>query len=102
MASQGWAESQNKAIVGVSEVVSSSVPPMIRAIPGNPSASTKTGDPQRGQNLRSSFRPLSPLLVKPIPPGEARVWFYRVYLPSDTLNMTKVTMNGVYGYAQLG
>lgn len=39
----------------------------------------------------------------PIPPGQARVWFYRVYLPSDTLNMTKVTMNGVYaGYAQLG
>ena len=38
-----------------------------------------------------------------IPPGEARLWFYRVYLPSETLNMTKVTMNGVYaGYAQLG
>jgi len=39
----------------------------------------------------------------PIPPGKARVWFYRVYLPSDTLNMTQVTMNGAYaGYAQLG
>ena len=38
-----------------------------------------------------------------IPPGEARLWFYRIYLPSETLNMTKVTMNGVYaGYAQLG
>ena len=37
------------------------------------------------------------------PARRARVWFYRVYLPSDTLNMTKVTMNGVYaGYAQLG
>ena len=39
----------------------------------------------------------------PIPAGKAKLWFYRVYLPSDTLNMTKVTMNGVYaGYAQLG
>jgi hypothetical protein len=28
-----------------------------------------------------------------VPPGVARVWFYRVYLPSDTLNLTKVTMN---------
>ncbi len=41
--------------------------------------------------------------VPPVPAGEARLWFYRVYLPSDTLNMTKVTMNGAYaGYAQLG
>jgi len=47
--------------------------------------------------------PVGSVSVPPIPPGEARVWFYRVYLPSDTLNMTKVTMNGVYaGYAQLG
>ena len=46
--------------------------------------------------------PVGLVSVPPIPPGEA-VWFYRVYLPSDTLNMTKVTMNGVYaGYAQLG
>jgi hypothetical protein len=41
--------------------------------------------------------------VAPVPPGEARVWFYRLYEPSETLNMTKVTMNGAYvGYAQLG
>jgi hypothetical protein len=41
--------------------------------------------------------------VPPIPAGEARIWFYRLYEPSETLNMTKVTMNGVYaGYAQLG
>ena len=47
--------------------------------------------------------PVGSVSVPPIPPGEARVWFYRVYLPSDTLNMTKGTMNGVYaGYAQLG
>ncbi|MBO0738996.1 MAG: hypothetical protein J2P48_20945 [Alphaproteobacteria bacterium] len=41
--------------------------------------------------------------VPPIPPGRARVWFYRLYLPSETLNMTRVSMNGAYaGYAQLG
>jgi hypothetical protein len=41
--------------------------------------------------------------VPPIPSGEARLWFYRLYLPSETLNMTKVSMNGDYaGYAQLG
>lgn len=41
--------------------------------------------------------------IPPIPPGEARLWVYRTYLPSETLNMTKVTLNGAYaGYAQLG
>jgi hypothetical protein len=47
--------------------------------------------------------PVGSVSVPPIPQGEARIWFYRVYLPSETLNMTKVTMNGVCaGYAQLG
>jgi hypothetical protein len=47
--------------------------------------------------------PVGAVALLPIPAGEARVWFYRVYLPSETLNMTRVTMNGVYaGYAQLG
>jgi hypothetical protein len=41
--------------------------------------------------------------VPPIPEREARIWFYRLYIPSETLNMTKVSMNGAYaGYAQLG
>jgi hypothetical protein len=41
--------------------------------------------------------------VPPIPEREGRIWFYRVYLPSETLNTTKVSMNGAYaGYAQLG
>jgi hypothetical protein len=41
--------------------------------------------------------------IPPIPAGKARVWVYRVYLPSETLNMTRVSMNGAYaGYAQLG
>jgi hypothetical protein len=47
--------------------------------------------------------PVGSISVPPIPQGEARIWFYRVYLPSETLNMTKVTINGAYaGYAQLG
>jgi hypothetical protein len=41
--------------------------------------------------------------VPPIPAGEARVWVYRDYLPSETLNMTAVDLNGAYaGYSQLG
>lgn len=42
-------------------------------------------------------------VIPPIPPGEARVWFYRDFIPSETLNMTAVALNGVYaGYSQLG
>jgi hypothetical protein len=41
--------------------------------------------------------------VPPIPPGQARVWFYREFIPSESLNMTEVRMNGAYaGYSQLG
>lgn len=41
--------------------------------------------------------------IPPIPAGEARLWVYRTYVPSETLNMTRVTLNGAYaGYAQLG
>jgi hypothetical protein len=41
--------------------------------------------------------------VPPIPPGEARVWFYREFIPSESLNMTEVRMNGAYaGYSRLG
>ncbi|HEY3909896.1 MAG TPA: hypothetical protein VGM07_08405 [Stellaceae bacterium] len=42
-------------------------------------------------------------MIPPIPAGEARVWVYRDYSPSETLNMTAVQLNGVYaGYSQLG
>jgi hypothetical protein len=41
--------------------------------------------------------------VPPIPPGQARVWFYREFIPSESLNMTEVRMNGAYaGYSRLG
>jgi hypothetical protein len=39
--------------------------------------------------------------IPPIPPGEARIWVYREYEPSESLNMTEVTINGAgAGYAQ--
>lgn len=41
--------------------------------------------------------------VPPIPPGQARVWFYRAFIPSESLNMTEVRMNGTpAGYSTLG
>jgi hypothetical protein len=39
----------------------------------------------------------------PIPTGEARVWFYRVFFPEDTGGMPPVSMNGqLVGYARAG
>ncbi|HTV46253.1 MAG TPA: hypothetical protein VMF05_13150 [Stellaceae bacterium] len=41
--------------------------------------------------------------IPPIPAGDGRVWVYRDYEPSESLNMTAVTMNGAYvGYSQVG
>jgi hypothetical protein len=33
--------------------------------------------------------------VGPIPPGQSRIWFYRVYDPSLSLNLANVDLNGV-------
>lgn len=42
-------------------------------------------------------------VIPPIPPGMARIWVYRTFLPSETLNMTAVQFNGAYaGFAQMG
>jgi hypothetical protein len=39
----------------------------------------------------------------PIPSGQARVWFYRVFFPEDTGGMPPVSMNGaIVGYARAG
>ena len=41
--------------------------------------------------------------VAPLPAGEARVWFYRVFFPDDTGGMPPVSMNGnTVGYARAG
>ena len=30
------------------------------------------------------------------PPGQARIWFYRLWDPSDSLNLANIDVNGVY------
>jgi len=37
-----------------------------------------------------------PVAAPPVPPGQARVWFYRPYEPSESLNLARITMNGSY------
>jgi Protein of unknown function (DUF2846) len=32
----------------------------------------------------------------PVPAGQARIWFYRNWLPSESLNLANIEMNGVY------
>jgi hypothetical protein len=64
MGIQGCAESQNNWTVGFSQLASSRVPPMMRVMPGKPSASIVSIEPHRGQKRRVSFLPLSPALVK--------------------------------------
>lgn len=42
----------------------------------------------------SCVAPPAPVVVAPIPPGQARVWFYRPYEPSETFNLARIEMNG--------
>jgi Protein of unknown function (DUF2846) len=37
-----------------------------------------------------------PPVPTPIPPGQARIWFYRVWDPSESLNLTNIDANGLY------
>jgi hypothetical protein len=37
-----------------------------------------------------------PAPPSPIPPGQARIWFYRTWLPSESLNLANIDVNGVY------
>jgi Protein of unknown function (DUF2846) len=32
----------------------------------------------------------------PVPPGQARLWFYRDWQPSESLNLANVSVNGAY------
>jgi hypothetical protein len=38
-------------------------------------------------------RPSTP---PPVPAGEARIWFYRNWLPSESLNLANITVNGAF------
>ena len=41
--------------------------------------------------------------IPPIPPGAARIWIYRNFDPSESLNVAPVSINGAFaGYAQPG
>ena len=41
--------------------------------------------------------------VPPIPPGQARLWFYRVFFPGDTYSMPAIGINGtLVGYGIAG
>jgi Protein of unknown function (DUF2846) len=37
-----------------------------------------------------------PAPPSPIPPGQARIWFYRTWAPSESLNLANIDVNGVY------
>jgi Protein of unknown function (DUF2846) len=38
----------------------------------------------------------SPIAQVPAPAGQARIWFYRNWLPSESLNLANIDVNGVY------
>jgi hypothetical protein len=38
--------------------------------------------------------PVNPSAAPPIPPGEARLWFYRDYQPSVSFNLANIGVNG--------
>jgi hypothetical protein len=37
-----------------------------------------------------------PAAAPPVPPGQARIWFYREWLPSESLNLANIDVNGGY------
>src|SRR5215470_9892053 len=37
-----------------------------------------------------------PASAPPVPAGQARIWFYRPYEPSESLNLANVVVNGSY------
>lgn len=38
----------------------------------------------------------APVTEVPIPAGQARIWVYRTWLPSESLNLANIEVNGVY------
>ena len=47
--------------------------------------------------------PPAPQVATPPPPGQARIWFYRLWDPSESLNAANIDVNGVYfGSVELG
>lgn len=51
--------------------------------------------------VRPTSAPAASAAVSPVPAGAARIWFYRDYEPSVSLNLAGVSLNGkVTGYVQ--
>ena len=48
-------------------------------------AAWRRGAPRRGPHFRPRSRP-----------GQARIWFYRTWLPSESLNLANIDLNGVF------
>ena len=40
--------------------------------------------------------PPNPVVTPPVPQGQARIWFYRVWEPSESLNLANIDVNGAY------
>jgi hypothetical protein len=40
--------------------------------------------------------PQVPVAAPPVPAGEARIWFYRVWEPFESLNLANINVNGSY------
>ena len=38
----------------------------------------------------------APVAEAPIPAGQGRIWVYRIWLPSESLNLANIDVNGVY------
>jgi hypothetical protein len=38
----------------------------------------------------------APVATPPVPVGQARIWFYREWLPSESLNLANIDVNGSY------
>jgi hypothetical protein len=51
----------------------------------------------------AAYPPVAAVSLPPIPAGQARVWFYRVYDPTESLARPAIYMNGAaIGIAELG
>ena len=46
--------------------------------------------------IAAGCTPRPPVAEVPIPAGQARIWFYRNWLPSESLNLANIEVNGVY------
>ena len=47
--------------------------------------------------ITSACSPAPPTTAQyPVPAGQARIWFYRDWQPSESLNLANIDLNGVY------